>query len=133
MIKQITATFTQLNSPIDTLSPTITILDITDSNNPITVINNAIMIAIGHNSGGYIYDFLTYNASKNYYVIIDGGESQLAPERYAYATNENYIKEIIDSNWDELNNEHLIEGSTGKNLSDISQYFSDERFFGYGK
>jgi hypothetical protein len=127
--KQIVVTFTQLSQPVDTLSPSITIIDITDAPTTITtIVNSDTMFSLGQ-GGGYAYNFTTFDPDRNYYVIIDGGVAQLDQERYAFTSNTGEFREIVNGVWDEAITDHLTNGSTGQALYNAS---NNDNFFGFG-
>lgn len=80
MTTTITIFFTESGIPKTGLTPTITILD---TNTGATVINAASCVAVG--LGFYRYLF-TYEANKDYSVLVDGGNTLLDTERYKYTS-----------------------------------------------
>jgi len=88
----ITAFYTKNSVPITTLTPTIKIRKISNSE---LVINDAIMTSIGE--GQYAYTFSSTEANETYTVVCDGGATHSNSERYNYATCETPAIELVAS------------------------------------
>jgi len=92
----ITAFFTNNGIPATGLSPTIRIRDLFDNS---LVITDAAMSEVG--DGGYKYNYISYDATKEYSIRCDGGVLLSATERYTYGGNENYYEDTQQSVWSE--------------------------------
>jgi hypothetical protein len=64
--------------------------------------------------GCYVYDFDGYDGDVKYSIVIDGNDSTL-DDRYLFATNESYIKDM----WSSQSSKHAISGSMGAALRDV--------------
>ena len=111
----ITAFFTNLGIPAESLSPTIRIRDLSDNS---LVITDAAMSEVA--SGGYKYDFTAYDTSKNYFIVSDGTSALPNSERYVYGGNEVYSDDIADGVWDEKLRDHQSAKTTGYRLKHIT-------------
>lgn len=118
--KIISVFFTNNGVPATGLSPTIDIWDL-DQANPLVntlVINDGSLTEIG--GGFYRYDFASYDPSKNYSFVVDGGLGLPTVERYHVGANESYQQEIVDGTWNATSSDYLVLGSMGEKISQIS-------------
>jgi hypothetical protein len=120
------AYFTSSGAPATGLSPTVSVMDMSDGS---TVVNAQAMTEVG--LGAYKYTFVGYDSTKDYHVLCDGGVA-LGPERYAtpfvsLTPQEiwEYTTRTITSGgitvaeiWDALLTSILTSGSIGKLLKD---------------
>lgn len=85
------------------------------------VVTNGVLTEL--TQGFYRYDFATYDPTKSYNFIIDGGATLPTNERYQVGVNESYAEDVslnvADAVWDEPIASHLTVGSTGLTLSQI--------------
>jgi hypothetical protein len=88
----ITAFYTKNSVPTTTLSPTIKIRKVSNSE---LVINDAVMTSIGE--GQYVYSFSLTEPNETYTIVCDGGGTLANSERYNYATCETPAIELIAS------------------------------------
>jgi len=88
----ITAFYTQNGVPTITLSPTIKIRKVSNSE---LVINDAIMTSVGE--GQYVYSFSLTESNETYTIVCDGGSTLSNSERYNYATCETPAVELVAS------------------------------------
>jgi hypothetical protein len=121
--KIITVHYTNNGVPQPGLTPTIDVFEL-DPLNPGTntqVVTAGATVEIG--MGFYRYDFATYNPTRNYVFMFDGGVSLTGCDRYKYGGNESYAEDIApataDAVWDEQTTDHLAVGTTGLMLSQI--------------
>ncbi len=91
----ITAYFTVDSSAKTGLSPTITIVDISDGS---IVVNASNMTEITNVSGWYSYDFTTMDLTKSYIATSDAGE--VVDDRYP--TNSFSYKDISSAIWEQV-------------------------------
>jgi hypothetical protein len=126
--KIISVFFTDNGTPVLGLVPTINIweLDIPVSN--VLVVTNGLLTEIGE--GLYRYDFTTYDYTKNYAFVIDGGATLTGSDRYKYGGNESYEEDISYQVWEETATNHLTTNTMGLLLnlikSDTTTIIIDE-------
>ena len=108
---RILAFFTDNGLPKTGLSPTIRIRDLSDDS---LVITDAAMTEVG--DGHYQYNFTTYDATVDYAIRCDGGNSLSNSDRYTYAGNENYYEDIQEAVWSTP-----VTAYSGKNMSGAMQ------------
>ncbi len=132
----IVSLFSENGIPKPGLSPVITIVDIDEDE---IIIDEEIMDTLSSMPYLYIYDFITYNAEKNYIIITDGGDSLNNIDRYKYITNDSteeqinlinsnlsLIKKIETGRWKIINNQMIFYDEDGVsplkiyNLKDIN-------------
>jgi hypothetical protein len=85
-IEKIVAVFTKDGVPQTGLSPLVKILRLSDN---IVIIDNDPMEEI--ETGGYSYDFSTYDYNEQYFVICDGLDVSLDGGRYAFSAFDSFI------------------------------------------
>jgi hypothetical protein len=117
--KIITVHFTNSGIPQPGLSPIVDIFELDPSNPAINtqVVNNGVTVEIG--MGFYRYDFATYDQTKNYVFVFDGGAGLTGCDRYKYGGNESYTEEIAPTVWNAQTTSHVAAGTTGLMLSQI--------------
>lgn len=81
--------FTDGGVPKTSLTPTIKIIEVPSG----TVVVNGLSMSELSN-GFYYYNFSTYDYTKDYAILCDGGISLSDSERYVYAGNENFAEDI---------------------------------------
>jgi hypothetical protein len=119
----ISSFFTNNGNPQTGLTPTIRIWEVVGVGSDTLIVNNAPMVETG--DGFYKYNFVAYDASKDYVFRTDGGGTLPAGERYQSGTiitaqvEATSITNIAANVWDVPNASHLIPGSTGQNLAQI--------------
>ena len=85
MNKNVISFFTENSIPKSGLSPSIYIYDITGDS---LVVNGASMTEKGSSPYiFYLYTFTSYDNTKEYFVLVDGGESLPINERYQPGVN----------------------------------------------
>jgi hypothetical protein len=111
--KIITTFFTKLSVPQSGLTPTIKIwlLDPLDSTVSTLVVNDDQLDEIA--GGFYRYDFVGYDPTQNYVMLVDGGALLPVNERYSIASNESFNEDIANSVFDEPSLSHVASGSFG--------------------
>lgn len=80
----ISAHFSENDEPKDGLSPLVRVRDFSNGS---IVINNVTMSGTG--DGFYVYDFSTYDSSKDYGIICDS-VTLSGSDRYTYGTSDDY-------------------------------------------
>lgn len=117
----ISSFFTRGGMPALSLTPNITIWEIQEFANT-KVIDIQLMIEIG--DGFYKYSFATYNSTKEYLFISDGGDTLPPNERFGTNGTDTTVvspasvDDIVDKVWDESAIDHLLIGSTGAFLNE---------------
>jgi len=111
----VTAFFQNEGAPATGLTPSITI---TDLDTDIAEVSAAVMSEVG--TGLYKYDFSAFEKVKRYFVLCDGGDTLLAPDRYATvdSCNTGEIQQILDDT-DE------IQGDVNLVLEDTNELQTD--------
>ena len=94
-----TAVFTYNGAPKLLLSPLITIYDVSDGS---AVVSGADMTEIG--GGFYKYNYTSFDSTKNYVFVCDGGAAQQDGERYTYGSsgstgNIEFLKDMEGGRW----------------------------------
>jgi len=90
----LTVFFVENGIPKTGLSPTIRIRNV-DTN--ALIVTDASMSEVG--DGFYKYDFASYDASINYVIRMDGGDTLANAERYCVAANESYREDVASQVW----------------------------------
>lgn len=93
--EQIVAFFTNAGIPALGLSPTVRIRELSTDT---LVVTDAAMAEVG--DGFYRYDFAAYDTTVNYAIRCDGTSALSNAERYMWAGNEDYDKDIASAVWD---------------------------------
>lgn len=82
----VSVAFTSSGLPAIGLTPTVKIWDI---GNSVAVLPPTAMTEVG--DGIYKYDFTSYDSSKKYIFVFDGGITLLPGERFHYASNDIFL------------------------------------------
>jgi len=112
---QVLAFFTNDGVPQGGLTPTIRIRDVDDNS---LVVTDAAASEVG--DGWYKYDFVAYDAAKEYAIRFDGGAALADSDRYTSGTNDSFVDDIVDGVWDEPASNHLISGSMGNASNEMN-------------
>lgn len=110
MSKLFTTAFVEDNVPQTGLSVTIRIRDLADNS---LVVTDAACTEIG--DGGYVYDYVDYDSTKNYQFRFDGGVTLYNRYNYGWTQPDQFA--ISDAVWDEFTSEHKKEGTFGNDLA----------------
>ena len=111
--KVITTFFTKKGAPETGLSPTITIRELDDINPATTtvVVNAQPMAEIG--DGWYVYDFTSYDVTKSYTFVAEGGATLPDAERWQPGVNDSFQEEITDTVWNATATDYITLGTMG--------------------
>jgi hypothetical protein len=113
----LTVFFTESSIPKTGLSPTVKIRDVSDNS---VVVNGGALTEVG--DGWYKYDFTTFDDTKNYTILFDGGAALPNSERYAASGSTGLTQSNVASAvWDEDLSTHDTLGTAGSYLSIIKQ------------
>lgn len=117
--KKITTFFTKNGVPETGLSPLMTIRELDPVNPALStvVVNGLPMTEIG--GGWYRYDYASYDYTKDYVFLSDGGASLSAFERYQTAANESYQEDNAYETWTSVGTDYLDLGSMGRYINDM--------------
>lgn len=118
-----TAYFSNTGIPATGLSPTISILKVSDNS---VVVNAQAMTEVG--LGWYKYNYTDYDKSIDYVFLCDGGVTLTGPERYVGGASDTSgdvlqiaedVDNLPDDIWDETISGHTTAGTFGKKINDI--------------
>lgn len=119
MAKKLTAVFITADGvPATGLTPTIDVWEL-DPSSPTAntkVVTAASMTEIGE--GQYRYDYSSYDFTKVYTYLVNAGLG--VDVRYHYGGKESYQDEIAYQNYEELAASHLVAGTMGYLMNQIS-------------
>jgi len=109
--KLIISLFSENGIPKTGLSPTISIWEISAGSETL-VVNGGAMTESGN--GFYKYNFTTYDLTKDYVILSDGGSTLPSEERYSYAGNETFKEEVSSQLWGETTTTYNASGTMGE-------------------
>jgi hypothetical protein len=109
--KLIVSLFSNNGIPKTGLSPIISIWEISSGSETL-VVNGSAMTESG--DGFYKYNFTSYDLTKDYVMLSDGGGVLANEERYSYAGNETFQEEISSQLWSESTTTYNTTGTMGE-------------------
>ena len=115
----IQAFFLNKEGPVTGLTPTITIIDLSDNSE---LISDASMTEVGR--GAYKYFYTSYDYTKDYCIIMDGGATLLNNERYIFVGNDSFKNDIADQVYEEDYTGHTTSSTFGNLLNTLLNYES---------